>query len=267
MSQRHERRGHHRHRAAGAGRHHDLEYVDRVLVTLAVLRLQIPHACLALMFDVDRSTVTRAIHQVRPLLAARGFATPEGPRLRTLEDVFAYADHHKVALRVDGSEIQVRRPRASRPGRRAFISGKKKQNTIKFTEITGPEGRNLWAGCFRPGRMHDQTAIKGQGVDGLLADYPDVALEMDDGYRGLARDYPAQVTCPPKKPRKDATEVELEAWREARHAQSSSRICVEHGIGELKAWRSLQRWIGRREHLPETIAAIAGLVSDRALTA
>ena len=61
-----------------------------------------------------------------------------------------------------------------------------------------------------------------------------------------------------------------DAWITAgiftRHAQSSSRICVEHGIGELKAWRTLQRWIGRRDYLPETIAAIAGLVSDRALT-
>ena len=39
------------------------------------------------------------------------------------------------------------------------------------------------------------------------------------------------------------------------------------GIGELKAWRTLQRWTGRRDYLPETIAAIAGLVSDRALAA
>ena len=74
-----------------------------------------------------------------------------------------------------------------------------------------------------------------------------------------------QVTCPPKKPGKDATDAQIEASREARHAQSSSRICVEHGIGELKAWRTLQRWIGRRDYLPETIAAIVGLVSDRAL--
>ena len=127
--QRHQRRGRRRDRAAGAGRRHDLEYVDRVVVTLAVLRLRIPHARVAVMFGVDRSTVTRAVHQIRPLLAARGFATPEGPRPRTLDDVFAYADHHKVSLRVDGSEIQVRRPRASRAGRRAFVSGKKKQNT------------------------------------------------------------------------------------------------------------------------------------------
>ncbi|MGH3503587.1 MAG: transposase family protein [Nocardioidaceae bacterium] len=263
--QRHQRRGHRRLRAAGAGRKHELEFADRVLVTLAVLRLQLPHATLALMFDVDRSTVTRAVHQIRPLLAGRGFATATGRRLRTLDDVFAHAAAEGIALRVDGSEIQVRRPRGSRPGRRAFVSGKKKQNTIKFTEITGPEGRTLWAGCFRPGRMHDQTAIKSEGIDGLLRDYPDVDLQMDDGYRGLARDYPDQVTCPPKKPAKNATEAQIKAQREARHAQSSSRICVEHGIGELKSWRTLQRWIGRRDYLPETIAAIAGLVSDRTL--
>ncbi|MDI5904074.1 MULTISPECIES: hypothetical protein [Streptomyces] len=30
-----------------------------------------------------------------------------------------------------------------------------------------------------------------------------------------------------------------------------------------KQWRSLRRWIGRREYYDETHLAIAGLVSDR----
>ncbi|MFC9927842.1 hypothetical protein [Streptomyces sp. NPDC127190] len=40
---------------------------------------------------MDRSTVSVAIRQVRPLPAARGFAVPDQPgiRLRTIEDVFA----------------------------------------------------------------------------------------------------------------------------------------------------------------------------------
>jgi hypothetical protein len=38
---------------------------------------------------------------------------------------------------------------------------------------------------------------------------------------------------------------------------------VEHTIGEEKKWRSLQRYLGRRESYAETHAAIAGLVSDR----
>jgi hypothetical protein len=86
-----ERRGWDRRRAAGAGRRHDLVFTDRVLVPLAVLRLQVPHAALAAMYGVHRSTITRAVREIRPLLAGRGYATPAGPRLHTLADVFAYA--------------------------------------------------------------------------------------------------------------------------------------------------------------------------------
>ena len=110
------RRGRERRRAPGAGRRHDLVFTDRVLVTLAVLRLQIPHAALAELYGVDRSTVTRAVHEIRPLLAGRGYATAQGQRLHTLADVLAYAAAHGVTLRIDGSEIQVRRPRPAGPG-------------------------------------------------------------------------------------------------------------------------------------------------------
>ncbi|MGW3177525.1 helix-turn-helix domain-containing protein [Streptomyces sp. NPDC001153] len=75
-------------------------FVDRVLVTLVHLRHGLPHAALAVLFGVDRSTVSGAIRQVRPLLAARGCAVPDRPgiRLRTLEDVFAYAEAEGVEL-------------------------------------------------------------------------------------------------------------------------------------------------------------------------
>ena len=84
------RREHERLRAAGAGPDHDLPFTDRVIVTLVHLRFQLPHAALAELYRVHRSTVTRAIGEVRPLLAARGFAVPGEPgiRLRTLADVF-----------------------------------------------------------------------------------------------------------------------------------------------------------------------------------
>jgi hypothetical protein len=104
------RRGRDRLRAEGAGRGHDVVFTDRVLVTLAVLRLQIPHAALAVMYGVHRSTVTWAVREVRPLLAGRGYATPQGQRLHTLADVFAYAAACGIRLRLDGSEVQVRRP-------------------------------------------------------------------------------------------------------------------------------------------------------------
>jgi hypothetical protein len=260
------RRGHERLRAAGAGPDHDLPFTDRVIATLVHLRFQLPHAALAELYRVDRSTVTRAIHEVRPLLAARGFAVPAKPglRLRTLADVFAYAAAEGVELRVDGTEVQVRRPRAGKPGRRAFVSGKKKQNTKKATVITGPDGGTLWAGAFRPGRMHDQTAVRTEGIADLLRQYPKVRAKVDAGYRGLAREFPGQVQAPPLKPKKDASPEETAAYEAERHQQSSERICVEHANAEHKQWRPLQRYLGRREHFDETYAAIAGLVSDRA---
>src|SRR6266704_705816 len=111
-----QRRGHPRRRAAGAGPHHRLVFADRVLVTLVSLRFQLPHQALAVLYGVDRATVTRAVGEVRPLLAARGFAVSGQPgvRLRTLAVLFAYAAAHGVELRIDSTETQVRRPRANR---------------------------------------------------------------------------------------------------------------------------------------------------------
>jgi Helix-turn-helix of DDE superfamily endonuclease len=126
-----ERRGRGRERAAGAGPGHDLVFTDRVIATLVILRFQLPHAALAQFYGVDRSTITRAVHEIRPLLAARGFAVPGSPgrRLRTLADVFAYAAAEGVILRVDGTEVQVRRPRANTPIRPASNTSKGSEST------------------------------------------------------------------------------------------------------------------------------------------
>jgi len=41
------------------------------------------------------------------------------------------------------TETQARRPTANQPDRRALVSGKRKQNTIKTTTIS--DGRGRWA--------------------------------------------------------------------------------------------------------------------------
>jgi DDE superfamily endonuclease/Helix-turn-helix of DDE superfamily endonuclease len=261
-----DRRGRDRLRAEGAGPGHELAFADRVIITLVIMRFQLPHAALAVFYGVHRSTITRAVGEIRPLLAGRGFAVPGKPglRLKTLADVFAYAAAEGVKLRIDGTEVQVRRPRAARSGRRAFVSGKKKQNTIKATAVSDGDGRLLWLGAFRPGRMHDVTALRTEGIEDLLRRHPDVGAEVDSGYQVLARDFPGQVSAPPKKPCKDAPPEETPSWEQQRHQQSSQRICIEHAIAEPKQWRSMQRWTGRREHFEDTALAIAALVSDRA---
>ncbi|WP_224392817.1 transposase [Pseudonocardia sp. ICBG1293] len=172
---------------AGAGRRHDLVFCDRLLVTLISLRLDVPQTVLGVLFGVDQATISRVVSEVRPLLAARGYAVPDRPgvRLRTLADVLAYAAAENVVLRLDATETRVNRPAARRPGRRGFISGKKNLNTIKTSIISDGLGPTLWAGAFGPGRQHDQTAVCTEGIDDLLDHVDQARVLVDAGYRGL----------------------------------------------------------------------------------
>jgi hypothetical protein len=70
-----------RRRAVGAGAKHKFVFIDRLLATLVSLRHGTTHDVLARWFGVDRSTITRAVGEVRPLLAQRGCTVAPGIRL------------------------------------------------------------------------------------------------------------------------------------------------------------------------------------------
>ena len=183
-----DRRG--RLRAGGAGSDHELPFADRVIITLVILRFQLPHAALAVFYGVHRSTITRAAREIRPLLARRGFAVPGRPglRLRTLADVFACAAAEGVKLRIDGTEVQVRRPRrAGRGGGRSCPA--RRSRTPSSQRPLATARPLLWLGAFRPGRMHDVTALRTEGIEDLLRRHPEVQAEADASYQGLARDF------------------------------------------------------------------------------
>ncbi|MFD5492974.1 hypothetical protein ACTWJ9_29050 [Streptomyces sp. GDS52] len=92
---------------------------------------------------------------------------------------------------------------------------------------------------------------------------PRTGAEADEGCRGLADEFPWQVSASPEKPQEDAPLGAPCAWREMRHRQSSARVCAENVHAELRQWRPLQRCTGRRGDYAETHRAIASLVSDR----
>ncbi len=112
--------------------------------------------------------------------------------------------------------------------------------------------------------MHDQAAVRTEGIADLFTRYPQARAKAGAGYRGLARQFPDQVQAPPLKPKKDAAPEETAVCEEQRHKQSSERICAGHANAEFKQWRPLQRFTGRREEFEETFLALGGLVSDRA---
>ncbi|MFJ6561235.1 transposase family protein [Streptomyces sp. NPDC091412] len=113
------------------------------------------------------------------------------------------------------------------------MSGKEKQNTIKTTAFSDGQGRTLFSGVVRPGRMHDQTAVRTEGIAEQFRQHPEVKAKVDEGYRGLANEFPDQVDAPPKKPKDDAPLGEHHAWREQREAAGvrSSQAMAQGGSG------------------------------------
>ncbi|MGA5499504.1 transposase family protein [Streptomyces cinereoruber] len=251
-----------RKRAVGAGAKHRLVFVDRLLATLVHLRHAATHDVLACWFEVDRSTITRAIGEVRPLLAERGCTVSPGVRLRTLAEVIDHLGASGKTGIIDGTEIRVRRPAAGRKDRDTFISGKNKQNAVKTMVLTDQNGRVLFSSPATPGSCADITHARQLGLVKLLADGPAVEILADAGYQGLGAQTGGRVVTPPhRKFKKNAPDWYEEMHERQRKAHSSRRIRVEHGIAHLKNWRALARHLGRREHMSDTVQAVAGLLS------
>jgi DDE superfamily endonuclease len=253
-----------RRRAVGAGARHELVFVDRLLATLVHLRHGATHDALACWFSVDRSTITRAISEVRPLLAERGCTIAPGRQLRTLADVIDYLGTEGRTGIIDGTEVRVRRPAAGRKDRERFTSGKSRQNAVKSMVVTDADGRLLFCSPAEPASCADITHARKLGLVNLLADGPAVEILADAGYQGLGVQTGGRVVTPPhRKFKKNPPEWYEEIHERQRKAHSSRRIRVEHGIGHMKNWRSLARHHGRREHMSDILQAVAGLLSHQ----
>ncbi|WP_308034935.1 helix-turn-helix domain-containing protein [Streptomyces pseudogriseolus] len=113
------------------------------------LRHATTHDVLACWLGVDRSTITRAIGEVRPLLAERCTISP-GVRLRTLAEVIDHLGSSGKTGIIDGTEIRVRRPAA----------GSKDRDKIHLRREQAERGQDHGRhGCRRAGAVlqPDQT--------------------------------------------------------------------------------------------------------------
>ncbi|MEU3991188.1 transposase family protein [Streptomyces platensis] len=89
----------------------------------------------------------------------------------------------------------------------------------------------------------------------------------DAGYQGLGAQTGGRLVAPPhRKFKKNAPDWYEEMYERQRKAHSSRRIRVEHGIAHLKNWRALARHLGHREHMNDTVQAVAGLLSHQQTT-
>lgn len=92
--------------------------VDRLAVRFIHLRYAPRSAVLGLLFGV------------LPVRRGREAAGSPSVCLRTMAEVFAHTQAEGIEPRLDATNIWVRRPLAGDAGRRAFVWGKTKQNTM-----------------------------------------------------------------------------------------------------------------------------------------
>ncbi|MFJ3176719.1 transposase family protein [Streptomyces roseus] len=164
-----------RKRAVGPGARHRLVFIDRLLAALVHLRHGATHDVLACWFGVDRSTVTRAIHEVRPLLGERGCSISQGLRPRTLAEVI---DHLGAGGRtgiIDGTEIQVRRPAPAARTGRSSSSARTRRTPSRPLVLTDASGRHLfcspkgWRSLTRHLGRREHMSNTVQPIAGLLS--------------------------------------------------------------------------------------------------
>ncbi|MFG3295253.1 transposase family protein [Streptomyces sp. NPDC048179] len=188
-----------RRRAVGAGAKHKFVFVDRPPATLVSLCHGTTHDVLVCWFGVDRSTITRAIGEVRPLLAQGGCTIAPDLRLRTLAEVVEYLGVDGGTGIIDGTEVRVRRPAAGRKDRDTFVSGKTRQNVVKTMVLTDADRRVMFCSPVRPGSCADITQARQLGLDRLLTDGPFMEILADAGYQGMGAQTGGRVVTPPHR--------------------------------------------------------------------
>ncbi|MFB6706782.1 transposase [Streptomyces sp. NPDC056333] len=98
----------------------------------------------------------------------------------------------------------------------------------------------------------------------LLTDGPEAEILADADYQDLGAQTGGRVVTPShRKFKKNAPDWYEEIHERRRKADSSRRIRVAHGIAHLKNWRAPARHVGRREHMDDTLQAVAGLLSQQ----
>lgn len=252
-----------RRRAVGAGAAHKLVFVDRLRATLVHLRHGATHDVPACWFDVDRSTITRAISEVRPLL---GQQRPYHRPWRAAADPRPRSSATSAPAGRPGSSTAPRSASVARPPDARTGTSSSRTGTSRSRQVHGPHGcerppavlqpdgiRKLRGHHSRPQARADQVPVR----------RPAVEIPAEAGYQGLGARTGGRVVTPPHRTfkRKNAPEWYEEIHEQRRKAHSPRRIPVEHGIAHLKNRRALARHHGRREHMSDTVQAVAALLS------
>jgi hypothetical protein len=250
-----------RRRAIGGGRHADLCWTNQVLLTVVWLRIYPTNEVLAYLLGVSDSTISRVLARILPLLEAAGKDTmrlpdPGRKRRRQLDDLLR--DTPALVVVIDTFEQRVQRCK-DHDQADTYYSGKKKQHTLKSQVAVDEEtGQIVDVAESVPGPTADITLLEQSHLLERLP--PGIGGIGDLAYVGIDKLHPKGLGASPRrKPRDKDRPPEDIAFNQA---FSRRRIVVEHSIGRMRRYQSLNQTDRhhRQNHSART-RAVAGLVN------
>lgn len=253
-----------RRRAPGAGRPPKPFWL-RLLVALTLLRQGISVRAAGRIFGIHERSVRRYRDEVEELLVTHGFQPcgAAGP-IRSLDDLAAYVeDHGDDPVMIDGTEVRRWSPELWADQKQAW-SGKTKAHVVKATVVSDSSRRPLWveANPSADGRTNDIAMLRAQtGLMAMLAVVvtAGVVVLADRGYQTLWKDLGADgVVTPVYKTRYGPLSDDN---RRFNRQLSSRRMPVEHAIGRMKWWHTLDYWRRPAEAFDKTSKAIGILAT------
>jgi hypothetical protein len=236
----HTKRGSRRRtRAAGAGRRHTLAPRTRLLLALVWLRVYPTYELLGWLFALDKSN---AWHNAQDVLEVLDTMTdfpfdrpdPDRRKLQTAEAVMAAFPEVRVII--DAKEQAFHRP-AGWEAQKPFYSGKKKRHTVKNQVACTPGGRIVSVSTTAPGRTHDLTVLR---YNGLLDRLPTGAGVMTDkGYIGVATDAGARPVVTPVRASKNHPLTDDQ--KASNRLTNRHRVVIEHVMAQLSRFQVLRQ--------------------------
>ncbi len=260
-----------RKRAVGGGGQFGLDHRDQLLLSVIWLRRYPTHETLASVFGVDATTVGRILSRVLPLLAQSGRDTmkmPDPGRQRRASLDVLLAQTPELAVIVDSFEQRVQRPRnkagsgsdsGSKPAKDSHYSGKKKQHTLKSQVSVDEEtGQIVDVSPSVPGPTADLRLLQESQVLECLP--AGVGVVGDLAYLGMDKEHPQGLGATPR--RKPRGRPRPEGDKDFNRAFARRRIAVEHSIGRLRRYDSLNQMDRHhRQNHTDRVVAVAGLVN------
>ena len=221
-----------RKREIGAGHKFDHSIKDRILMLLMYYRMYTTYDMLGMIFDLDKSNVSRNIRYLEPAvkcsipIPAKKYV--DSKKLKTMQDLLQFFP--ELIVITDGTEQQIPRPKDKKK-RKTHYSGKKKKHTVQNQITINLNGEIIHKSVHSPGSHHDYKIYKSKHPT-----LPEELLQFYDlGYLGIGKDFPKQTSVLPYK-KKKGKELAI-PQKEWNKIQSKIRIKVEHVIAQIKKFR------------------------------